>query len=135
MNSPAKDIADYLAGQGIGVLGTDMFIENTPMLPNDLVTVCDDGGYDPVTGADIFRPTVRIRVHGDPRKYEQTYARVQSIVLLLHGVGNMEVDDSSGGQGCRYLYILQAGDIVGLPKDENNRVGFHVRFRLMRTAL
>lgn len=135
MNSPALDIANYLAVNGIGTLGTNLFVENTPHLPNDLVTVWNSGGSDPIVGVDLYRPEVMILIHGGPKKYEETYAKVQSIVTLLHGVGNMEIDDSSGGVPCRYLYILQSGDILRRPKDENNRFVFSVKFRMMRAPI
>jgi len=135
MNSPAYDIALYLASLGFGALGTDIFVDNAPTLPNDRITVFNSGGRTPLPGVDVFRPSVQVLVHGDPKKYDQTYDRIDRIARSLHNVGNMEVEDSASGDGSRYILIQQRGDIIHLPKDENNRFVFSANFEIMRTQI
>ena len=78
MADVAQTIADYLAAQSVGTVGTDIFFDQVPVessLPVDeaAVTVIESGGLDPEINADRkhFNPTVQIIVTGTQESKNQ----------------------------------------------------------------
>jgi len=135
----ASEIAEYLADQGIGTVGTDIFVDESPS-PNDyiavdVVTVYNEGGRSPMVGTDIDQPNIAIIVYGDPERGDETWDRAEQIKEILHDVGNLELFNTSEGDGHRYILIRQRGAISRLPKDEHNRHLLRLSFSIMRTAI
>jgi len=128
MISPAKDIAQLISDAGYGTLGTDLFLNHEPNLPNDIVTVFDTGGSSPEPAIQLYKPTVMVRARGGPSDFDEAYAKLESIKLALHAEFDVTVN------GSRYLQILAMGEIQQLGRDGNNRPQFTLNFRLMRTS-
>lgn len=130
MNSPERDIRDYLAGlSSLGLTtGTDLGDGEEPETPDAFVTVLDSGGEDGESAFTYDRPTIQVRSRGDKGGSKETnYSLIKSISDELHGLGNTTINDT------RYIGIWRSGDIVSLGKDENKRWVHVANFRIHRT--
>lgn len=123
-DSPARIVATYLVGQGIGNPGgnidTGVFVGNEPPKPNLAVTVYDTEGEDPDTDEfDVFRRTIQIRVRD--LSYDNGYTvqgTIRDLLLAQPVLANV--------QG-----VWMFGDILAIGKDDNERYLFTANYRLL----
>lgn len=128
--SAGDEITQYLAANGIGTLGQDLYLG----LVQDkatVITVVETGGpapyHDYGPGEIIDHPTVQVLVRNP--NYTSGRAKVDEIRDLLDGVANATV---SGG---RYLSIAAMNDPVYLgktPTSQGETHEFSVNFATMR---
>jgi len=127
MRSAALDIRQMLADAGLGTIGTDLFVDQEPSTPHACITCYDSGGEGPEPTVDLYHPTVMVKVRGNPRDFNGTYAKAMNVLTTLHGKNEVTVG------GSRYLLVLATGDIMTMPRDELDRPSFTINFRMMRT--
>lgn len=70
-------IKNDIENEGLGVFGTDLFLNSKPTKPDNVICIIDTGGYKP---GDVRRPTIQflIRNEGYPsglKKAEQIFQR------------------------------------------------------------
>lgn len=133
MTDVAKAVADYLETNGVGTVGTDIFIDSLPGesdLPatTPALTVIESGGFDPEINADRkhFNPTVQIFVQGIPAGNVAAKALAVEVVGLMTDPLSLVVGDDT------YYASYQQGGLNYLGDDENNRPEISLNFRLYR---
>lgn len=132
MNAPSEDIKDMLAAESsLGLtFGTDLHVHKYPESPDQLVSVQDTGGYDPIAQYVYDKPTVQVIVRGGKgtRAYTTAWALAKGVRDALHAKVN------ETWNGTRYIAIYSVGDILDLGEDENSRPLLSLNFRIDRTA-
>lgn len=124
MTSAARDIADYLAANGVGTIGTDVNAHREPPTPNDTVTVYATGGLPGDLDNDFFRPTIQIRVRCvNP---EQGMERLESIVNILGFPVSFEQGD------WRYIGVGTTTEPEPIGFDDKQRALIVQNFQIMR---
>jgi hypothetical protein len=130
MSDVAKDIADYLAAQSVGTVGTDIFYDQMTTDPVTVahITVIESGGLDPEINADRkhFNPTIQIIVTGTQESNTDAKAKVAAVMDLLTNQLSLTVDDTT------YHGSTQIGGNNFLGYDENNRPEWSLNFGLKR---
>jgi hypothetical protein len=126
MNAPSKDVADYLAAQGLGTFATDIFTVLQPDSPAKVLTVYDTGGFPRNIATGLHRPTVQIRTRANT--YAEAYAFALSASELVAGLSNV----SQGG--AVYVLAKPMSEILSLGVDAKGRHQVSVNIELMRTT-
>lgn len=130
MNSPARDIADYIIAQSLGVLGATagwgVYVGKEPSSPNTTITTYDTGGFNPDYEIGAYRPTVQVRVRA--HDYLTAYAKCAAIqAALLAPAGFTQ-------GGTHYVGVWQEGDITTIGYDENDRILLVANYSIYREA-
>lgn len=131
MNSPAHDVALFLAANGVGVFGGatgwSVNVGVEPETPGTAVTVYDTPGDEPDTDdLNIFRPRFQVRVRDV--SYPEAYAKQEQVRDLLILSQPLVFATSR----CR---VIMSSDIMALGRDDNNRHILTANYRMMRSAL
>ena len=129
MNASSEDIKDMLeAISALGlVAGTNLFIAQEPIKPNNCVPIFDTMGSTPDYTLDqksIFNPSVQIRVRNI--SYETGWALIQAIADTLH------VRAQETWNGTLYSVIAISSGPFMLQWDKNDRVILIVNFNIQR---
>lgn len=125
MTSAAVDMADYLAANGIGTIGTNLFVAAEPAQPANCVTLYDTGGPQSDPDANFFRPTIQARVRN------VDYRAACSLMKQIHDAladvyTGVQVDD---------WYYFGAGSTnepEPIGKDDQDRFLLTQNFQIMR---
>lgn len=130
MNSPAHDIALYLAAQSIGTLpwtsGWAVSVALEPVSPDNAVTVYDTGGQEPDTDElDLKRPTFQVRVRS--KSYQDAYDKQVEIRDLLILQMPISAQDSD------FVGIMMTSDVLAIGRDDNNRHILVANYLAIRT--
>ena len=130
MNSPAKDLAKYLAGQtGLGVFGgtTDfsVYVALEPNEPVNCVTLYDLGGRGDVTD-DLDMADVDIQVRVRCETYSDGFDKHEIIRDLLVPVGPITCEDST------FVGVVMTADPAGIGRDEKNKHVLTATYRAIR---
>lgn len=124
----ADDVADYLEAQGIGTVGTDIFIGHMPDSPANCIAVIQSGGEPPeLVGQindQIERPRLVVRVRNT--SYASGAAKANSVLKALHTAGEVSLN------GHRYLFIRAVGSVNQLGRDHELRSLFSVEFVVIK---
>jgi len=116
------DIGTYLAAQGVGTQGTDLFRGSLPDAPDLCMAVVPTGGLGSImtmtatlAGLAPERPRVQILTRSPVQDQPAGLARAELAYGKLHNAR------FTGVSGIRYLLLeaLQKPHVVG--RDENNR--------------
>lgn len=93
MNSLNDDIAKYLADNGLGTLGTDVFSDNYPAAPQDLVAVIPaQGNITPNAEVRYLRfPAVQVMVRDSD--HDTAVGKCEQIRDLLHVMIGKQLDN------------------------------------------
>jgi hypothetical protein len=121
--STAEDIATYCANQGIGTLGTDIFVNNlpdTPEYPDNLVVFNDTAGFGPdhamggpSDNPAFENPSVQVLVQN---VYSETAINTcYDVFQLLDGLKDQTIDSVV------YLLVTALNSPFIIGKDENDR--------------
>lgn len=121
------DVATYLATNGVGTVGTDLFKGYLPESPNACVSVLDTGGSQPDPDIPTKEPTFQIMIRST--NYSTGRSKLDTIRSLLHQEDNIELVS-----GQTYFYFILAISEGGhLGRDDNGRdlfsINFHCRTR------
>lgn len=87
-NGIGEEIVDYLAANGVGTKGVDIFFENLPSdsSVNNSITVAVyiDGGFPTIESGTIISMQVSVIVRADQTTYAAGRAKAITIYNLLH---------------------------------------------------
>ena len=124
-----EDLSTYLAAQGIGTEGTDLFIGAMPDSPDACVAIYQYSGLTPIkamgiaAGGYVFeRPRVNVRVRSTT--FVAGQAKAQDVFDKLGGYSN------DGVPGIVFVDALQSPFQLG--PDENNRQLFGCNFEVVK---
>lgn len=93
MNSLNDDIAKYLADEGVGTLGTDVFADNYPAAPQNLVAVIPAAGnqYPDVSVRALRYPAAQVMVRNID--HNDAVTKCEEIRALLHVLIGKQLDN------------------------------------------
>lgn len=122
------EIGNYLQTQGVGTLGSTLFLSVMPDTPDDVVSVYDYGGLPPVMtlGAGAAKwEEPRIQVVARATTYSAARTKIGAVFTALHSLLNTSLS------GTLYLSIEAVQSPFTLDRDTNGRVrcacNFHIR--------
>ena len=123
------ELATYLAAQGIGTQGVDLFNGVLPDSPPDAVALFEYGGVAPVHAlgggqAKYERP--RVQVVARATTYSAARSKIETIYKLLQAVSNASLSS------VRYLSIEAVQSPFLLTRDENARVVLACNFQIVK---
>lgn len=117
----AEEIADKLETEGLGTVGTDIFIGHLPDTPNNAVVVIDTFGDAPDPSLPIENPRFQVLVRNTA--YSTGRAKLDAIMTALHKLANVTL-------GSTYVYAVLANSGGGhIGRDEAGRDEFSMNFR------
>jgi hypothetical protein len=119
-----KEIGTYLQSQGIGTLGTDLFLGLMPDQPDNCITLFQYAGSPPDLHWSGEYPGLQVLVRD--KSYPAGKAKIEQIVRELHGLHETVLG------GTRYLLIKARGSPEILKRDANNRVELFVNFEIIK---
>ena len=126
LQPPSFDIATFLAAQGAGTVGTDIFVGMEPSSPDFTVTVYDIGGIAPNPKFLRDEPQVQCKIRGNVNDYQNTWIKAQEVKDILLGAQPQTLN------GTDYVLFVQIGEILSLGRDENNRPMITSNWQLVR---
>lgn len=121
------EIGNYLQTNGIGTLGSTLFVGTLPDTPDALVGLMEYGGVGPVHalgGGDAKYERPRVQVVARATTYSAARTKIEAVYKLLHKVTNTTLSS------VRYLMIEAVQSPFFLEKDGNNRVKLAVNFQV-----
>jgi hypothetical protein len=132
MNPASKDIADILAGAGLGLtVGINIFIGQEPASPASCTTVYDTPGYAPMLTMDgnghYDYPAIQVRVRNI--SYVNGYSLIGAIKDELHGLAHQWQG------GVIYELVKCDQDPFLLDYDDAGRPRFVCNFSIQRKPL
>jgi hypothetical protein len=122
------DIASYLASEGIGVVGTDLFKGQIPDSPDNCVAIFEYAGQRPETthdNATFEHPGLQVRVRN--LNYANGRQKIHDVFEVLHGLCNTNLSSTF------YLSIFAIQSPESIGRDENDRVEFVQNFAVTKT--
>lgn len=128
MSTILESVGNYLAANGHGTLGTNLFLSRMPESPDVCVTVYENEGGIPdftmgSSGAFMDEPAIQIIVRGAPETYATVQQEADSIRRLLSQVANQTLS------GQYVLRIYPSGSLLPMGLDEMDRPLISVNFR------
>lgn len=129
--SPAHDIAVLLNDNGYGTFpysaGWGIAIGTEPSRPDDVITLYDTGGGVDQPDAELYDPTMQVRVRS--RSYTDGYTKASDVRDFLILPTSREVGN--------FLYtgFWIFTDVAMIGRDDNDRFVFTFNLRLMREPL
>lgn len=122
MANIADDIADYLAGQGIGTVGTDIFVGRVFGDPDNMVVVLATGGPQPnVNIAGLKEYTFQVFIRNT--SYSAGNTKLEAVRTALQVKINLSLANH------RALNILAQSEGGHIGQDEEGRDEFSINFR------
>ena len=119
-----NEIGTYLQSQGIGTLGTDLFLGLMPDQPDNCIALFEYAGSPPDLHWNGEYPGLQVRVRD--KSYPAGKAKIKQIVRVLHGLHETVLG------GTRYLLVKARGSPEVLMRDENNRIEFFINFEIIK---
>jgi hypothetical protein len=123
------EIAAYLVTNGIGTIGTDIFVAEVPDTPNLCVMLFEYAGSPSDHTLDSTRvtnPGLQVRVRGERNQYIAGREKCESVAALLDGLCNTTI----GTHFYYSIFAAQEPSFLGLA--ENNRPEWVQNFRVSR---
>lgn len=115
------DIAQHLQTNGVGTVGTDIFISYLPDTEDEAIAVLDTGGVEPdIDLTQLKSPTMQIMIRSNT--YTAGKSKLDSIRSILHGVIEAQV----GSTYILYLHALSEGGHIG--RNEAGQDEFSINF-------
>ena len=119
-----SDIGNYLQAQGIGTLGTNIFLGLMPDQPDNCVALFEYAGSPPDLHWEGEYPGLQVRVRN--KGYAAARTKIGEVMEKLHGLHEKTLS------GTRYLLIKARGSPEVLKRDNNNRVELFVNFEIIK---
>ena len=119
-----SDIGNYLQVQGIGTLGTNIFLGLMPDQPDNCVALFEYAGSPPDLHWEGEYPGLQVRVRN--KGYAAARTKIGEVMKKLHGLHEKTLS------GTRYLLIKARGSPEVLKRDANNRVELFVNFEIIK---
>ena len=121
-----SDIGNYLQVQGIGTLGTNIFLGLMPDQPDNCVALFEYAGSPPDLHWEGEYPGLQVRVRN--KGYAAARTKIGEVMEKLHGLHEQTLS------GTRYLLIKARGSPEVLKRDNNNRVELFVNFEIIKES-
>ena len=119
-----SDIGNYLQVQGIGTLGTNIFLGMVPDKPDNCIVLFEYAGSPPDLHWNGKYPGLQVRVRN--KSYAAARTKIGEVMAALHGLHEQTLS------GTRYLLIKARGSPEILKRDNNNRVELFVNFEIIK---
>lgn len=119
-----NEIGTYLQSQGIGTLGTDLFLSLMPDQPDNCTALFEYAGSPPDLHWPGEYPGLQVRVRN--ASYAAGRAKIGEVFKKLHGLHEQNLS------GTRYLLIKARGSPEVLKRDESNRTEWFVNFEIIK---
>lgn len=120
--SVVSDVATYLAANGVGTLGTDLFFSYYPDTESALVSVLDTGGPQPEPYVPIYMPTFQIFIRST--SYALGKAKLETVRDLLH----RQFNDRLVENGTYFYYIVAQSNGGHIGRNEAGKDEFSINF-------
>ncbi len=123
------DLGVYLAAQGEGTVGTDLFLGSMPETPDTAVALIEVGGEAPIdtfgTAAgtiNVEKPQIQVLCRATQDDYSAARVKAESVYKNLHGLAGSTLN------GTKYLSIDAVQAPFNLGRDANGRwiSGFNI---------
>jgi hypothetical protein len=128
MAEVADVLATYLASQGVGVVGTDLYIDWMPDAVDAVVSVYRVPGAGPSYFMDKSYPVnesrVQVMTRGAPLDYQGPRAKAATVAALLHPIVGQTV------AGMRILAMVATDDPHLFERDAKERCTFTQYFEV-----
>lgn len=113
-------LGQYLQTQGVGTLGTNIFLTILPDNPDVCLVVTEENGTGPVhhlgNNMDALnRPRIRVFARAGRNDYPAARALAQSARVALRGIANQTVE------GVYILSITPTSDFYPITRDGDDR--------------
>lgn len=116
-----SDIADYLATNGLGTVGTDIFYSYVPDIDGNLIAVLDTGGPTPSVDIKTLKnPTFQIFIRNS--SYSAGKTNLDTIRSLLHQV----IETTIGSTYFLNCFAQSEGGHIG--RNERDQDEFSINF-------
>ncbi len=116
----ARDIAQYLIDKGEAQgLGQDIFLNDRPESPDQLISISDTGGYPAELTIGDLRRTLQILIRGHFQGYIWAYKKAWNIYRALDRPGNRVLDLNG-----RQAHIKATQPPTPLGRDDGGRMRF-----------
>lgn len=128
MTSPAKDIADLLQTQGVGTVGTNIYvgtIPDTSDAPEECIGVFDTGDLFTSPKWKRDEHTIQVLVRSGERDYAGGYTLAKAVKDALLGIPPQTVNSKS------YVLFVMIGGINHLNNDQRDRARFSLNFKVV----
>jgi Bacteriophage minor capsid protein len=133
------DLGAYLQAEGLGTLGTDLFLGTMPLdAPNvvtqDAVTSLEETPGFPAQyvhtppGVSVEHPVIQILVRGAPYDYAGARSHAQDIFLALGKISNQTLS------GTYYFWCLPLQSVFRLRQDDFARPIMTAQFRCAKAV-
>ena len=124
-----EELASVIVTNGLGTLGTDLFLHVAPNEPDDLVVLVEYAGDDPEyiqETVDVHLEAPRIQVGVRNTSANLARAKAEDIYRALMRIRNESI------QGTRYMWCrpVDTPSLVG--RDDSNRFLVTVNFRVKK---
>lgn len=128
-----SEIGAYLAANGIGTVGTDIFLGILPDVPDSCCGLFEAGGMAPyrafrsAPGQPVAeRPRLQVICRDNEFDYSDARTKAGSINALLEGLGDVTLS------GCRYLWIGAVAPPSLMGRDDSGRVQIVQNFDVVK---
>jgi len=119
-----KEIGTFLQSQGIGTLGTDIFLGLMPDKPDNCIALFEYAGEPPDLHSSLEYPGLQVLVRNE--SYAAGRQKIEQVRSVLHGLTEAMIN------GRRYLLVQAKQSPESLARDENGRAVFVCNFRVMK---
>ena len=121
----AKEIADYLAANGLGTVGTNVFALQLPSAPDTCLAVYPTGGGRADSKLGYDNPTIQVRTRSsNPLTAFENAAQAYN---LLHGLRRVTL---SGGSYLVHCTGIQSAPVY-IGRDERKRDEYTLNYQLV----
>ena len=120
-----EQIATLLQTNGVGTLGTNLFVSRLPDNIDSCVGVFDTGGLIPNIDIPLGEPTFQVYIRAV--SYEAGKTKLDAVRALLHRRMNQVV--ITGGTYAYYIYAMSEGGHVG--QNERGQDEFSINFKIL----
>jgi hypothetical protein len=109
------ELAGYIAAQGLGTLGTSLFLGRLPPTPDSVIALRESGGPPPINTFDASyeRPSLQVLVRGSA--YTSARLQAERLYQALTTVANTAIS------GVWYIHVTPDGPPTLLEHDESGR--------------
>lgn len=132
MTDAGTAFALYLASEGFGTAGVNIFANNRPSKPSAVVVCTEYGGSAPdmpMGGgrASLTHPGLQITVRGSSSEdYDVVHARAMGMWEIIHQLTEITLS------GDRYVSVTPTDQPALINKDDDERLLFAMNFDLVR---
>lgn len=123
MSLVVDNVADYLANNSIGTVGTNIFVGEQPPTPANCVTVLETGGLLPPIDIPSKKPTFQILIRNT--NYSTGRTLLDTIRTLLHNKYGVTL--AAGGNFFHSINAISEGGHIG--KDDAGNDEFSINFQ------